>query len=161
MEQYIINIAFAIVIIVLMFVVVNLNNKLKKIEKIKTNIQPAKVKREKTTGNDAIKSMETDIDILIEQGYKQGKVLDSAFSKIGIENFDAFGNVGGNLSFSIALLNNDDTGIILTSIHQEEGSHLYLKEVISGKPYKELSEEEYKALNKALQVIVINDLRIK
>lgn len=102
-----------------------------------------------------------DISILIEQNYKQDKAIENSFSRIAVEHFDAFGNTGGKLSFSIAMLNNLSDGFILTSIHNEDGSHVYLKEIKSGNAYNELSKEERVALNKALDIIVIGDLEIK
>lgn len=72
------------------------------------------------------------------------------FSKIGIVKYDAFKEMGGNMSFSLALLNEKNDGYIMNSMHSREGCYTYIKEIIDGKSYIELSEEEKEALENAV-----------
>lgn len=69
------------------------------------------------------------------------------FSKYGIHRYDAFDTVQGNLSFTIALLSDNNSGIILNSMQDKDTSHFYVKEVIKGEPQQSLSKEEEAALN--------------
>ncbi|MBQ2669767.1 MAG: DUF4446 family protein [Clostridia bacterium] len=69
--------------------------------------------------------------------------------KIGITNFDAFDDVKGNMSFSLALLNNNDDGIILTSLYGHNSCNTYLREVTNGETSVKLMNEEREALDKA------------
>ncbi|MBQ2663639.1 MAG: DUF4446 family protein [Clostridia bacterium] len=69
--------------------------------------------------------------------------------KIGITNFDAFDDVKGNMSFSLALLNNNDDGIILTSLYGHNSCNTYLREVTNGETPVKLMNEEREALDKA------------
>lgn len=69
--------------------------------------------------------------------------------KIGITNFDAFDDVKGNMSFSIALLNNNNDGIILTSLYGHNSCNTYLREVTNGETPVKLMNEEKEALDKA------------
>lgn len=72
------------------------------------------------------------------------------FSKYGIEKYDAFDDVGGKLSFALALLDRDNTGLILNAIHSRDNCFLYLKEIVKGESYVMLSQEEVEALRKAV-----------
>ena len=78
------------------------------------------------------------------------KNLDKMFSKYGVEKYDAFDDVGGKLSFALALLDKDNTGLILNAVHSRDNCLLYLKEIVKGESYVMLSQEEVEALRKAV-----------
>jgi len=69
--------------------------------------------------------------------------------KIGIVRFNAFDNVGSDLSFSIALLDYNDNGIVLSGIYARDSSSTYAKPVASGKSKYQLSAEEIQAIDLA------------
>lgn len=69
--------------------------------------------------------------------------------KYGIVKYDAFDDVGGKLSFALAMLDGDNTGFVLNAIHSKDNCFLYIKEVVSGESYIMLSNEEMKALQAA------------
>ena len=83
------------------------------------------------------------IDIL-DQNYKR------LFSKYGVEKYDAFDDVGGKMSFVLAMLDKNNTGVILNAIHSRDNCFLYLKEIVKGESYVMLSQEEVEALRKAV-----------
>lgn len=96
-------------------------------------------------------------DVLTESAHdagqrldRQQKLLDTCFRKIGMIKYDAFNQMGGKLSFALALLNDENNGIILNSVHSPEGNYTYIKEVREGKSELELAEEEKQALDRAL-----------
>ena len=72
-----------------------------------------------------------------------------SLKKIGITNFDAFDDVKGNMSFSLALLNNNNDGIIITSLYGHNSCNTYLREVTNGETPVKLMNEEREALEKA------------
>ena len=76
--------------------------------------------------------------------------METMFSKYGIEKYDAFDDVGGKLSFALALLDKDNTGLILNAVHSRDNCFLYLKEIVKGESYVVLSQEEVEALRKAV-----------
>ena len=78
------------------------------------------------------------------------KNLDKMFSKYGVEKYDAFDDVGGKLSFALALLDKDNTGLFLNAVHSRDNCFLYLKEIVKGESYVMLSQEEVEALRKAV-----------
>lgn len=70
--------------------------------------------------------------------------------KCGIVKYDAFNEMGGKLSFALALLDSDNTGWIMNAMHSREGCYTYVKEILKGESYVELSEEEAEALDRAI-----------
>ena len=72
------------------------------------------------------------------------------FSKYGVEKYDAFDDVGGKLSFALALLDKDNSGLIMNAVHSRDNCFLYLKEIVKGESYVMLSQEEVEALRKAV-----------
>lgn len=78
------------------------------------------------------------------------KSFESIFSKYGLEKYDAFDDVGGKLSFALALLDKDNSGLILNAVHSRDNCFLYLKEIVNGESYMMLTQEEVEALRKAV-----------
>lgn len=73
-----------------------------------------------------------------------------AYQKIGVVKYDAFKEMGGKLSFSLVLLDKRNTGFVMNSMHSREGCYTYIKEVIEGKTFIALGDEEKEALNMAI-----------
>ncbi len=71
-------------------------------------------------------------------------------NKIGIVKYDAFNEMGGKLSFAVALLNDKNNGFIINAMHSREGCYTYIKEIIRGESFIALGEEEKKALDEAI-----------
>ncbi len=80
------------------------------------------------------------------------KKLTGAFQKVGIVKYDAFNQMGGQLSFSLALLDENDNGFILNSVHSTDGCYSYTKEIKNGMCDISLGEEERQALNIAMDI---------
>lgn len=78
--------------------------------------------------------------------------LSRAFQKSGLVKYDAYQQMGGLLSFSLALLDEHDNGLIINSVHSTEGCYTYTKEVRHGECSIELSNEEKMALDQAMGV---------
>lgn len=78
------------------------------------------------------------------------KKFTKAFQKIGIIKYDAYQQMGGLLSFSMAMLDEDNDGFILNSVHSTEGCYTYTKEIVNGECQLELGNEEKMALEKAI-----------
>ena len=85
----------------------------------------------------------------IRQLYKD---ISKAFQKVGIVRYDAYQHMGGLLSFSLALLDENNNGFILNSVHSTEGCYTYTKEVKNGECKIELGNEERVALEQAMGV---------
>ena len=71
------------------------------------------------------------------------------FQKIGFVRYNPFQGVGGDQSFSLTLLDENNDGIVITSLFSREGNRVYAKTVEKGQSSYQLSEEEKMALDKA------------
>jgi len=72
-----------------------------------------------------------------------------SIQKIGIIRFNPYKEIGGNQSFSIALLNGQNNGLVITSLYCRDGNRFYGKSIENGKSQYSLSEEEQLAIKKA------------
>jgi hypothetical protein len=77
--------------------------------------------------------------------------LDGALAHRALVRYDAYNEMSGHQSLSIALLDRNRSGIVLTSIHHRDSARLYAKLVTAGSPELALSPEEEEALRLALE----------
>jgi Protein of unknown function (DUF4446) len=75
--------------------------------------------------------------------------LKGTFSRLGLHKFDSLDNDRGNYSFSLALLDEHDNGLVMSVFHTNDRVHLYPKKVTKGASDIALSPEEEKALKDA------------
>jgi hypothetical protein len=71
---------------------------------------------------------------------------------VGLVRFDAFEDMGGRLSFAVALLDEEGTGVVLSSINGRNETRIYAKPVERGASHITLSDEETEAIHRALGV---------
>lgn len=117
-----------------------------------------------TKGKDA-KSLEEEIAALFEDNqfiknnlerHKKDirslfKKTEHTYQKMGLVKYDAFNQMGGKLSFSLALLNEVNDGFIINSVHSVEGCYSYSKEIKAGLCAIALGKEEAEALAIAMR----------
>lgn len=78
------------------------------------------------------------------------KQLAKAYQKSAIVRYNAFQTMGGNLSYSLVMLDEENNGYILNTIHSSEGCYSYTKDIVNGKCDISLSPEEQKAIDQAM-----------
>ncbi len=78
------------------------------------------------------------------------ETLQCSFQKSGMVKYDAFDEMGGKLSFSLALLDQKNDGFIINAMHSREGCYTYIKEIVDGNSIIVLAEEEKNALDIAM-----------
>ena len=83
--------------------------------------------------------------ILVEQKIRAG------VDRAELVRFRAFEDIGSDLSFAFALLNQEGTGVVLSSIYNREESRVYAKPINEGQSSYPLTDEEKQVINKALQ----------
>jgi hypothetical protein len=78
------------------------------------------------------------------------KKMETTYQKMGLVKYDAFSQMGGQLSFCLAMLDENKNGFILNSVHSTEGCYSYTKEIENGESSLPLGKEEAEALAIAL-----------
>jgi hypothetical protein len=76
--------------------------------------------------------------------------LDNTIAFRGLVRFDAYNEMSGQQSVAIALLDAEQSGLVLSSIHHRDQARLYVKHVVRGEPEYPLSPEEIEAVRVAL-----------
>ena len=74
----------------------------------------------------------------------------TVYKKVGIVKYDAFNEMGGKLSFALAMLDKSNNGYLINAMHSREGCYTYIKEIVKGESYITLCDEERKALTEAI-----------
>lgn len=76
--------------------------------------------------------------------------LSHSFMKLGLVKYDAFSQMGGKMSYVLALLDENNNGFLMNTVHSTENCYSYVKPVSGGQVNVDLGEEEQKALQEAL-----------
>lgn len=150
-------IGMAVVIVILLIVMILLIVQMNKTNKLKRRLDKFLV------GKDGA-SLEQDIVALCEDNKflkistdknKQDiqtlfRNMESAYQKMGLVKYDAFQQMGGQLSFCLALLDENNNGFIMNSVHSSDGCYSYTKEIKLGESTVPLGKEEEQALEIAI-----------
>lgn len=144
---------FVVILLIILLVNAVQIHKLKKKYKMFMDGKNAK------TLEESIMSRMDQMDYLISSNKKNEndiqtiyKNLKSTFQKVGLVKYDAFQEMGGKLSFSLALLNETNDGFIINAMHSREGCYTYIKEIIDGNSVITLADEEKEALDMAMHM---------
>lgn len=78
------------------------------------------------------------------------RALQSAVRKVAFERYNPFPGLGGNQSFTLVLLDAHNSGVVITSLHNREGTRVYAKAIRDGTPLQQLSDEEARSLKNAV-----------
>jgi hypothetical protein len=81
---------------------------------------------------------------------RQQGLIEGAVRRVGVIRYDAFEDVGGRLSFSVAMLDDHGNGVVMTSINGRQDTRVYAKPVMNGTSTYNLSIEEEEAIRQAL-----------
>ncbi len=97
---------------------------------------------------------ERDTEKEVKEIFKKIKKLNDAtlksVQKVGVVRFNPFEGIGGNQSFSIALLNQKDCGVVISSYHSKDATRVYAKPIKNGESEYPLSKEEEEAIKRAI-----------
>ena len=147
-------IGMIVVILILLVLIIVQFSKLNKLQKKYAKFMKGK---EAKSLDQEIEGLYDDNDYIKKEAEKNRKnikdiqkKMEYCYQKLGIVKYDAFSQMGGQLSFCLALLNEKDDGFILNSVQSSEGCYTYTKEVKKGECAITLGEEEKKALDQAM-----------
>ncbi|MBQ8983502.1 MAG: DUF4446 family protein [Lachnospiraceae bacterium] len=142
-------IALIVLCIILLVNVKKLDKRYKKFMQGKNGDELEQVIYERFAELDIMQQIATQHALEIKNLKRQFR---SSYSKIGIVKYDAFKEMGGTLSFVLAMLNDRNNGFLMNCMHSREGCYTYVKEIINGESYIALSEEEKEALKNAINM---------
>jgi len=118
----------------------------------------------KLTGGEGAKGLKPLIEDLLKSEAENKKAIENLLlhydrinkegqlhiQKVGLLRFNPFKDTGGDQSFILSLVDNNDTGVIISGLYSRSGVRWYAKKVVNGKGLEhELSDEERKALKEA------------
>jgi hypothetical protein len=95
--------------------------------------------------------IEKDLNELYDLCGKLQRAAVDSLQNIGLCKFNALPDMGGDLSFALALLNNQGSGVVITSLAGRDDCRIYAKNIVHGKSPYLLSDEEKTAIIKALE----------
>lgn len=147
--SFIINCVLLVSFLVCIFIIIRINKKyitfMKKLgngnnldEMLKKYLEDV---REIKKDNSEIKAYYTKLD----------SDISSCIQKVGLVRYNAFRDVGSDLSFAVAFLDREDNGVVLNGLYGSESSNIYAKPIKNGKSSYQLSDEEKYALDIAEQ----------
>ena len=152
-SDYIIIGLAALVLILFILIIVNIVQ----MKKMKKNYKIFMSGKNAKTLEEVLVKRLNQVDVLMEANKKNEEdinrifeTLKGTFEKMGLVKYDAFNEMGGKLSFSLAMLNQKNDGFIINAMHSREGCYTYIKEIIDGNSIINLSDEEKEALDMAL-----------
>lgn len=152
-SDYIIIGLVAVVFILFMMIVINLCQ----MKKLKKNYKIFMQGKKAESLEETLLKRLDQVDELVKANEENEKNIKELFQnmrfsyqKMGLSKYDAFNEMGGKLSFSLAMLDMRDNGFIINAMHTSAGCYTYMKEIVDGNSIIVLSEEEQKALNRAL-----------
>lgn len=151
-SDYIIIGLTAVVLILLILYIVNIVQ----ISKIKKNYRIFMEGKDAKSLEDTLIKRLDQVDELLRANKTNARNIENLFEKMkptfqkaGLVKYDAFNEMGGKLSFSLALLNEMDDGFVLNAVHSREGCYTYIKEIVAGNSIIALADEEQEALDMA------------
>lgn len=145
------------ILAVIVLFIMNMNNK-KMIAKLTKRVDDL------TSGKGG-KSLEAELDQIIEDNRrllddsdrnsedirKIFERLKAVYQKMSIVKYDAYEQLGGEMSAVVVLLDENDNGVLLNNVYSPEGGYVYTREIEKGKCRHELGAEEEQALAEALK----------
>ena len=111
-----------------------------------------KKKKQATTAKELakeVKSLQERLENAINDLAALKEAHEKAITKVGIVRFNPFGEIGGDQSFSVALLDSKNSGVVITSHYGKDIQRIYAKPIKEGKSEYSLSTEEEDAIKKA------------
>jgi hypothetical protein len=98
-------------------------------------------------------------DRIIREQQRISERLGRTLQNVGLVRYNAFDDIGGELSFSLSLLSDEGDGIVLSNIRGRNESMVYAKGIERGRSKIALSEEEQEAINRVMGESQKNDLQ--
>ena len=144
-----------VLLIIVLFVVIGLSSKLNKLRKAHQSLMGETGVTNIEGVMHAVHHHLAEVDSKINEHQaslgQHERRLAALKGRIGVHRFNAFSDSGSDLSFSVALVNEAQDGVVITGIHGREQTFLYAKPIDKGQSAYMLTPEEKTAINQAMQ----------
>lgn len=156
LNQYMMYIMLGLVLLVLVLIIIMCVNavKMKKLKKrfekfmSKEDVNLEELLVQYTKKLNVLLQNEKEMQTSIEH---MEKVVKNCVQKVGVVRYQAIQNMGADLSYTVALLDENDDGVVFNGIYGRDGCYTYAKPIQEGKSSYNLSDEELQAIEKAIK----------
>lgn len=156
LSQYMVYIMLGLVLLVLVLVIIMCVNaiKMKKLKKrfekfmSKEDVNLEELLVQYTKKLNVLLQNEKEMQTSIE--YME-KVVKNCVQKVGVVRYQAIQNMGADLSYTVALLDENNDGVVFNGIYGRDGCYTYAKPIVEGKSSYNLSDEEVQAIENAIK----------
>jgi hypothetical protein len=145
------SVVIVILLILIIIAFVQINNFKKKYNKFMLGKDGNSLENDIITLYEDNKYMKLSIDKNREDIKSLFAKNELALQKVGLVKYDAFKEMGGKLSFALAILDENNNGVIINSVHSSEGCYSYTKRIKNGDSQMALSNEEKEAVDRAIK----------
>ena len=122
----------------------------KRYKKMMTGVESGNLERMLIGHIDEVQRVKEQNTALEVENKKISDLLQQALTRVGMVRYRAFEDMGGDLSYAVAMLDSHNNGVILSSVFGREGSQAYAKPIENGSSTYKLTEEEQQALREAM-----------
>lgn len=145
---------FVVILLIMMLALLKAISKLEKRQrKLTRGINNKNLEEIITSYLDKIDEVKEESNEVRQQQEELSKTLNKCVQKVGVVRYKAFEDIGSDLSFSIALLDSNNDGVVITGIYGRNDSTVYAKPIDKGISRYDLSQEEQEVLIKAAENI--------
>lgn len=153
LQSYIGLVGFVIIVALLLYCIIlhiNINRLTKKYNFFMQGEDGASVERKLSVEVAEIRDTAKNLQELVSEQAQIRSIQGNTLQKIGFKKYNAFENIGNDLSFSLTLLDGNNNGVCISSIYGRSESRIFSKPIVKGKSLVNLSQEELESLNEAL-----------
>jgi hypothetical protein len=154
--QYVL-LGMTIMILLALLIFISINIKLgkmnKRYRKMMQGVEGANLEKLLMSHIDEVGQVSRKVDKLSADCHRMEGISKGCIQKFGVIRFNAFEDVGSDLSFAIAFLDSQNNGVVVSSIYGRSESRTYAKPITSGNSSYLLTEEERQALAAAMKNI--------
>lgn len=152
--ETVVIIIIGLLILALFFFIINtvrLNQLHKRYQRLMKGVDKANLEQLIFKQTEQLQSLSRKVEAVEGMQAKIDRDLQQSIGPIGIVRYNAFDDIGSDLSFSIAILNREKNGVVISSLYGREDSRIYAKPVANGESEYKMTEEEKEAVRIATQ----------
>lgn len=157
LNQYIVYVIGGLVALILLLIIIMLINTVK-MNRLKKRFNQF-MSKEDIDFEGLLVKYTSKVDALVESDKETRQLVEEmkaisgdCIQKVGIVRYQAIPNIGADLSYTVALLNKENSGVVFNGIYGRDGCYTYAKPIQNGQSTYNLSDEEAEAIHKAILV---------